>query len=125
METSALSQHVEEVRSDLEAFISTREIDIEKVEKYDRYIELSHNKKVEWALSTKFEPINSLRVYIGYKLIHDSLKNSQIKLKEAKSRGENPTTAEKLQPYFSELVLFTKIFEKELEKDQTEINFGF
>ncbi|MFA5930325.1 MAG: hypothetical protein WC861_05570 [Candidatus Micrarchaeia archaeon] len=114
---------VEDVRKDLEDFIASGQIDEEKVENYKKHIEFAHQKKMEWALSERFEPINSIRVYGAYRLIYDSIMGGQFQLKEAKKRGENPITAERLAPYFSQLVVYTKLLEAELTKDK-EIRFG-
>jgi len=119
----SLSVDFELVRKDLESFISTGQIDEDKVEYYDKYIEAAHKKKLEWALSERFEPVNAVRIYGAYRLLHDSIVGGQIRLKEAKRRGENPITAELLQPYFSRLVVFTKLLEMELSKEN-DIRFG-
>lgn len=114
---------VQLVRSDLELFISSKEIDEAKVENYTRFIEILYKKKLEWALSERFEAKNSIKIYGAYRLLYDSLVGSRILLTEAQRRGENPTTAEKLFPYFSKLVIFSKILETELIKNN-EMSFS-
>ncbi len=119
-----LSSKLEEIRSDLEQFIVDKEIDEQKVSTYSEIIEVAHNEKLAWALSSKLEPLKSIQIYSSYKLIYESLLSAKERLLAAKKRGENPTTAELLLPYFQELILFTKMLEVELSNENKDSDFN-
>jgi len=119
-----LSVTLEQIRADLEQFIVDKVIDEKRVSYYSEFVESAHKQKLAWALSNKFEPIKSIQIYDAYKLIYDSLFDTKLALLEAKKRGENPTTAERLLPYFQSLVLFTKRLEAELEEGKSRANFN-
>lgn len=119
-----ISSKLEKIRSDLEQFIVDKEIDEQKVSTYSEIIEVAHDEKLAWALSSKLEPLKSIQIYGSYKLIYESLLSARERLLAAKKRGENPTTAELLLPYFQKLILFTKILEGELSNENKDSNFN-
>lgn len=111
---ATLSSKLNDIRSDLEQFAISKKIDVRKVSNYSEIIEIAHDKKLDWALSDKFDPLKSIQIYRSYKLIYESLLSARGLLLASEKRGKSYEITKILLPYFQKLIIFTKMLEKEL-----------
>ena len=98
-----LLNSIKSIQGMLQGFISSKRIDTDNMASIDASLQAINSYKQSFAKSKK-DNFEIVKVFGGLNVIENFLKVAKLRLYDAKKRGENPTTAERLLEYNQELI---------------------
>ena len=101
---TTLSEKIRKLSNDINYFIETKVIDSNRVKNYEDAIKIAKSFRQEWALNNKIKPFEALIIFSAYNATYHALCGIEKTLKIGIACGDNPTSAERVQPVFNTIL---------------------